>query len=188
MTKEIQEQLQEQLHRLGKSALSLLHDWVELIYNEILVQGDDSLWSLRGSYDKFRPQDLEIIVTVPPGRSVIAHEQVPEAFAQVPIGTQQVFLVSEPEAMFRSWVHDGAHADDFQVRDTHAQSLLRAMLITGQVNRRYLVADGGGGTCVSYLPVPINFSSDIQQCFVRFRLDRLEPLGFAQEFESESKF
>jgi hypothetical protein len=25
------------------------------------------------------------------------------------------------------------------------------------------------------------------QCFVRFRLDRLDPLGFTQEFESESK-
>ncbi|CZS89770.1 uncharacterized protein RAG0_01038 [Rhynchosporium agropyri] len=34
----------------------------------------------------------------------------------------------------------------------------------------YLVVDGGGGTC----------------CFVRFRLDRLNPLGFTQEFASES--
>lgn len=130
MTKEIQEKLQEQLRRLGKSAVSLLHDWVELIYNEIFVEGSDGLWSLQGYYNKFHPRDLEIVVTVPPGRSVIAHEQVPEAFVQGPIGAHQVFLVSEPEAMFRSWVHDGAHPDDFKVSGTLVSSLILPILTT----------------------------------------------------------
>jgi hypothetical protein len=32
-----------------------------------------------------------------------------------PVGKGQVFLVSEPEAMFRSWIHDGADPQEFKV-------------------------------------------------------------------------
>jgi hypothetical protein len=46
---------------------------------------------------------------------VLAHDQVHEAFIQGPIGKGQVFLVSEPEAMFRSWVHSQDDPQHFQV-------------------------------------------------------------------------
>ena len=46
---------------------------------------------------------------------VLAHDQVHEAFMLDPIGKGQVFLVSEPEAMFRSWIHDGANPQEFKV-------------------------------------------------------------------------
>ena len=46
---------------------------------------------------------------------VLAHDQVHEAFMLGPIGKGQVFLVSEPEAMFRSWIHDGADLQEFKV-------------------------------------------------------------------------
>ncbi len=46
---------------------------------------------------------------------MLAHDEVHKAFIQGPIGKGQVFLVSEPEAMFRSWIHDGADSNDFKV-------------------------------------------------------------------------
>lgn len=70
---------------------------------------------LNGSTGSFAKEQIEIVVTVPPGRSVLPHDEVHEAFLQEPIGKGQVFLVSEPEAMFRSWVHDGANSQDFVV-------------------------------------------------------------------------
>jgi len=36
----------------------------------------------------------------------------------------QVFLVSEPEAMFRSWIHDGADPDDFKVNVSHVSTIM----------------------------------------------------------------
>lgn len=151
--KKIQDELFLKLALLGKTRLDLLRDWVKLIYKDLLIPEKDGLYSLNESIGRFDKKDIEIVVTVPPGRSVLAHDQVHEAFIQGPIGKGQVFLVSEPEAMFRSWVHSQDDPQHFQV------------------GGRYMVVDGGGGTC----------------CIVRFRLDKLEPtIGFEQEYESES--
>ncbi|PMD34669.1 hypothetical protein L207DRAFT_588183 [Hyaloscypha variabilis F] len=151
--KRIQDELYSKLSLLEKTRLQLLQDWVKLIYTDLLKAQGNGLYSLNDSIGSFDKQDIEIVVTVPPGRSVLAHDEVHKAFIQGPIGKGQVFLVSEPEAMFRSWIHDGADSNDFKV------------------GGRYMVVDGGGGTC----------------CIVRFLLDQLEPsLGFEQEFESES--
>ncbi|KAH8756517.1 hypothetical protein BGZ57DRAFT_772360 [Hyaloscypha finlandica] len=152
--REIQDDLSWKLDLLGKTRLGLLQDWVKLIYEDIFIVQNDGRYSLKESIGCFDKKDVEIVVTVPPGRSVLAHDQVHEAFIQEPIGKGQVFLVSEPEAMFRSWIQGGADPQDFK-----------------KVGGRYMVVDGGGGTC----------------CIVRFRLERLEPsLGFEQEYESES--
>lgn len=152
--REIQDDLSWKLDLLGKTRLDLLQDWVKLIYEDMFIVQDDGRYSLKESIGCFDKKDVEIVVTVPPGRSVLAHDQVHEAFIQEPIGKGQVFLVSEPEAMFRSWIQSGADPQDFK-----------------KVGGRYMVVDGGGGTC----------------CIVRFRLERLEPsLGFEQEYESES--
>ncbi|KAE9366137.1 hypothetical protein N431DRAFT_430296 [Stipitochalara longipes BDJ] len=151
--KTIRDDLFRKLAHLKMTRLDLLRDWVKLIYKDLLVRHDDGLFSLKESIGRFDMKDIEIAVTVPPGRSVLAHDQVHEAFMLNPIGRGQVFLVSEPEAMFRSWLHDGANPNEFKI------------------GGRYMVVDGGGGTC----------------CIVRFRLEKFEPsLGFEQEYESES--
>jgi hypothetical protein len=118
-TKKIQDQILKQLSLAGKVPLDLLNDWVEIIYNELIVIHDDGFCSLKGSRGRFAKEDIEIVVTVPPGRSVLAHDQVHKAFMQGPIGPDQVFLVSEPEAMFRSWIQGGMEStmdrSDFKV-------------------------------------------------------------------------
>jgi len=114
MTKKIQDQLSQKLNFLGKTRLDLLRDWVRVTYNALLKHRDDGLYSLNESDGCFDKKDIEIVVTIPPGRSVLAHDQVHEAFMQEPIGKGQVFLVSEPEAMFRSWIHDRADKKDME--------------------------------------------------------------------------
>jgi hypothetical protein len=113
----IQDQLNAQLVALGKKRTDLLDDWVRLTYDQLFIEGKDGLYSLRGSHGHFKKEDIEIAVTVPPGRSVLAHNEVRDGFIQGPIGPGQVSLVSEPEAMFRSWIHDAAQdkPDDFKV-------------------------------------------------------------------------
>jgi hypothetical protein len=113
----IQDQLNAQLRALEKNRTDLLFDWVRLTYDKLFIKGYDGLYSLTGSHGHFKKEDIEIVVTVPPGRSVLASDEVRDGFIQGPIGPGQVSLVSEPEAMFRSWVHDAAEKspDDFKV-------------------------------------------------------------------------
>jgi hypothetical protein len=117
----IQDKLREQLGALRKTPTNLLCDWVSLVYNALFIKGKDGLYSIPGSHGHFEKESLEIVVTVPPGRSVLAHDQVRDAFVQGPVGHGQIFLVSEPEAMFRSWIHDGADANP---KDFKAQTLV----------------------------------------------------------------
>jgi hypothetical protein len=113
----IQAQLRSQLRALEKTPADLLSDWISLIYKDLFIEGKDGLYSIPGSHGYFAKKDVEIVVTVPPGRSVLAHDIVRDAFVQGPVGKGQVCLVSEPEAMFRSWTYDSANADpaDFKV-------------------------------------------------------------------------
>ncbi|KAL2068743.1 hypothetical protein VTL71DRAFT_15081 [Oculimacula yallundae] len=153
-TETIQARIQAQLDKLGKTPTDLLRDWARcLLKNDLGITADGDQGSqLRSQYENFDRLEIEVVIAVPPGRTTIAHAQVTQAFVQAPLTSISVSLESEPAAMFRSWVEDGKDHQDWVV------------------GRRYLVADGGGGTC----------------CFVRFRLDRLNPLGFTQEFASES--
>lgn len=114
-TKRIQEDLLKKLKLLGKTRVELLKDWVRVIYNELLRAGEDGRYFLNNSAGGFSKENIEIVVTVPPGRSVLAHNEVREAFVQNPIAKHQVFLVSEPEAMFRSWVNDYTDPQEFKV-------------------------------------------------------------------------
>jgi hypothetical protein len=50
--------------------LDLLRDWVKLIYEDLLILHKDGLYSLKESLGRFNKNDIEIVVTVPPGRSV----------------------------------------------------------------------------------------------------------------------
>ncbi|KAE8452472.1 hypothetical protein EG329_000374 [Mollisiaceae sp. DMI_Dod_QoI] len=148
---DIQARIQKQLDKLGKTADDLMKDWARLLLDQLFTDGS-GVSSLRQNYENFDKLDLELVIAVPPGRSTIAHEQVLQAFVQGPISSTAVSLESEPAALFRNWVHEGEDDQNWIV------------------GKRYLIADGGGGTC----------------CFVRFRLDSLEPLRFTQEFSSES--
>jgi hypothetical protein len=116
-TKKLQDDLHSRLVHAGKTRLNLLEDWVRIIFDEVFVLRDNGLYTLKGSsdYGSFMKKQIEIVVTVPPGRDVLAHDEVREAFVQEPVGPGQVFLVSEPEAMFRSYIHDGADIRDFKV-------------------------------------------------------------------------
>lgn len=90
---------------------------------------------------------VEIVVPVPPGRSAIAHEEVFRAFVQGPIKASQVSLVSEPEALFRWWLHE----NDIKDWKARLRFLSRASLLTTalQMGDRSIVTDVGGGTGVS---------------------------------------
>lgn len=111
--KEIQADIQSKLDRLHKTRGDLLREWVGSTYMQLFIEAVDGQCRLNDSDE--RNLDLEIVVAVPPGRSVIAHEEVLQGFIQKPILAHQVSLVSEPEAMFRSWVNDGVHTQDWKV-------------------------------------------------------------------------
>ncbi|KAG4436250.1 hypothetical protein IFR05_008269 [Cadophora sp. M221] len=126
---EIQRRLAIQLAGIEKSPQDLLRDWVELLYKDLITKdpANENLRQLTRMYDFSGKLDIEIVVPVPPGRSAIAHAQVRDAFVQGGITRSQVSLVSEPEALFRYWVHE---------ERTHPW-------VPGQ---RFLVLDAGGGT------------------------------------------
>ncbi|KAL5321288.1 hypothetical protein ACEPPN_012103 [Leptodophora sp. 'Broadleaf-Isolate-01'] len=160
-TRIIQSRIQQQLDDLGKTPEGLLRDWATLLLKDELgiLENGDMLSLLRSQYDNFDRLDIEVVIAVPPGRTNIAHSQVLEAFIQPPLTSASVSLESEPAAMFRSWIEAGQDTQDWVV------------------GKRYLAADGGGRTCILLT----------SKCFVRFRLDRLNPLGFTQEFASETR-
>ena len=120
-TKEIQARIQLQLDDLKKTEDDILRDWISQgIYKDLITEGTESLETLRQLYDdRDNELDLEVVVTVPPGRSIISHEKVLQAFKQGPIKAGQVSLVSEPEAMFRSWIHDGIDSQDWKVKTSY---------------------------------------------------------------------
>ena len=68
--KKIQDELFLKLALLGKTRLDILRDWVKLIYKDLLIPEKDGLYSLNKSIGRFDKKDIEIVVTVPPGRSV----------------------------------------------------------------------------------------------------------------------
>ena len=102
---DIQDRLQRLMDLHKKTARGLIRDWVALMYQELLTEGRGRPSKLKYMFD-LRSLDIEIVVPVPPGRTAIAHDEVLKAFIQGPITADQVSLVSEPEALFRAWVHD----------------------------------------------------------------------------------
>lgn len=111
-TKEIQAEIQRKLNRLGLTIDDLLRGWVAVTYASIFEEVNSQV-KLRTRDPRIL--DLEVVIAVPPGRSVIAHEKVLQAFIQGPIREHQVSLVSEPEAMFRSWVAEGLDIQHWKV-------------------------------------------------------------------------
>ena len=112
-TEEIQAGLQQKLDHLGLTRDDLLRGWVAATYKQLFLEGVDGQYRLNHWDERYL--DLEIVVAVPPGRSVVAHEAVLQGFIQKPILAHQVSLISEPEAMFRSWVNEGVHTQDWKV-------------------------------------------------------------------------
>jgi hypothetical protein len=96
----IQSEIQRKLDLCGKTIDDLLRDWVAVIYANLFQKDANGQFKIRNPRNSNGNQivDLEVVVAVPPGRSVIAHEQVLQAFIQGPIRAHQVSLVSEPEA------------------------------------------------------------------------------------------
>jgi hypothetical protein len=68
--RKVRDELSQKLTRLGMTRLDLLRDWVKLIYEDLLILHKDGLYSLKESLGRFNKNDIEIVVTVPPGRSV----------------------------------------------------------------------------------------------------------------------
>lgn len=113
--KKAQNRVQRQLDREGKTADSALHDLAQIILGELLDDRDNEVSWLRQTYDRFDQLDLEIVITVPPGRSTVDHDRVRRAFMQKGVTSTQVFMESEPAAMFRSWVDKGENDRDWAV-------------------------------------------------------------------------
>lgn len=120
-----QDYVKRQLHRINKTADQAMHDYVQVVYQELFK-------GLREQYENFDRLRLEIVITVPPERSTLDHARYREAFCQGPVSSEQIFIESEPAAMFRSWAHERIDDRDWVV------------------GKNYLVADCGGGTCVSF--------------------------------------
>lgn len=110
-----QARVQGQLNQINKTADEALADFAKVILNQLL----DSPSGLRQQYDHFDRLDLEIVITVPPGRSTVDHARVRQAFTQGTITSTQVFLESEPAAMFRSWVNVGKDTRDWVVSSSN---------------------------------------------------------------------
>ena len=113
--KELQADMQRKLDQLGLTRDDLLRGWVAAAYASLFEQDANGHTRLRVRDASI--MELEVVVAVPPGRSVIAHEQVLHAFIQGPIGAHQVSLVSEPEAMFRCWVADSVDVEYWKASD-----------------------------------------------------------------------
>lgn len=65
---------------------------------------------------RFDELEIQIVVTVPPGRSNLAHETVRQAFIQGIIKSDAVSLASEPASLFCSWVHESTNKQNWKVR------------------------------------------------------------------------
>lgn len=186
VTRTIQEKIQCQLDSIGKTSRSLLRDWVEILYRDLISDDEDNPSKLKYSIPDFERLDIEIVVPVPPGRSAIAHSQVLDAFVQSPISRSQVSLVSEPEALFRAWVHEEKNID-WEVRYAKLCVAHNADLIGWtkiSCTRRWW-----GNRCkFDGHPSILNSNRWLRvKCLVRFRLIGVDPIRFEQEFESESK-
>lgn len=86
--KKIQDELFLKLDLLGKTRLDLLQDWVKLIYKVLLIPQHDGLYCLKESIGRFDKKDIEIVVTVPPGRSVWLFLQIFSPRLNVPPALQ----------------------------------------------------------------------------------------------------
>lgn len=115
----VEPQTDQALRDLSKSILD--HLFVEE------VKGRGSV--LANIYDRLDQLDIELVITVPPGRSTVDHARVRQAFIYGPIKHTSIYVESEPAAMFRHWVHDGSVTRDWAI------------------NKSFVVADIGGGTC-----------------------------------------
>jgi hypothetical protein len=89
--KRIQDELYSKLSLLEKTRLQLLQDWVKLIYTDLLKAQGNGLYSLNDSIGSFDKQDIEIVVTVPPGRSVWRVD-----LYSIPVPRQEVLCVRIP--------------------------------------------------------------------------------------------
>jgi hypothetical protein len=144
----IQARIQKQLDTLGKTTDDLIRDFARLLLDHLFTE-TSGISSLRQIYENFPKLDIELVVAVPPGRSTIAHEQVLQAFVQGSISSTAVSLESEPAALFRNWVHEGEDDQNWIVRILCFPGHYLANQVSSKVGKRYLVADGGGGTAVS---------------------------------------
>lgn len=181
-TKEIQVEIQRKLDRLGLTRKDLLSGWVGSAYSSIFEEANGEV---KYRHRDPRIMDLEVVIAVPPGRSAVAHDEVLQGFIQGPIRAHQVSLVSEPEAMFRSWVADGVDIEHWKVR---RPCRLQCAFLTlfSRLDRPTLSAMVVEEHAYGKTLLLSSSLANSWQCFVRFRLDQLDPLGFTQEFESES--
>jgi hypothetical protein len=116
----VQARVQKQLDNVNKSANDALRDLASFILAELLEDRGGGSY-LQRKYPDFHQLDLELVITVPPGRSTIDHDRVLRAFAQRSIPLSAIFLESEPAAMFRSWVYSGESTKQWKVSNIRNQ-------------------------------------------------------------------
>lgn len=111
-----QKETQRKLEKLGKTTDDLPRDFVAYLYNRLLTESSDSPEFIRSTWGvPISNYDIDIVVAVPPGRSVIDHDVIFQSFVQGPIQSHQVFLVSEPEALLCSWTTREIDSHDWEV-------------------------------------------------------------------------
>lgn len=106
------------LRNLGETRETLLKDWVHYQYQQLFEEDISGRIITPPRYpqphDK-RQFDLQIIVTIPPGKTMPEKEELVAGFAQDRIQVEQISLVTEPEALLQGWVNNIDLNDDWKV-------------------------------------------------------------------------
>lgn len=91
------QELEKRAKLLGKSIQDIFNDFVKELMKCLIPK----LRRLPGEYDS---HEKELVLAVPPGRTLTDYDAICEAFIHDSISSNKVFFVTEPEAVFRSWV------------------------------------------------------------------------------------
>jgi hypothetical protein len=106
VAKAAQDELFAKIEGMNMTIEEVMTHWVSIGYDEVFELHADGLYSIRGRYETFASEDIRIVVTVPPGRSLANHNSVRQTFVQGPIKGWQVSLLTEAEAAFNSHIKE----------------------------------------------------------------------------------
>lgn len=106
IAKAAQDELFVKIKGMDMTIEEVMAHWVNIGYNEVFELHADGLYSIKGRYETFAKEDIRIVVTVPPGRSLGNHNSVRQTFVQGPIKASQVSLLTEAEAAFNSHIKE----------------------------------------------------------------------------------
>lgn len=96
----------EQIRSLGENydLPRIMDDFARAVMDKLIPGLKRQLSGYGEDFDSFK---VELVLAVPPGRSENDYQAMRKAFARSPFSKPNIFMVSEPEAVFRSWVATG---------------------------------------------------------------------------------